>query len=317
MGNELIGLNTSGDEWKFRGKIDSWEELFMRKENFLPIIEPVKKLARGLVADPLTKEGEISIKSLAKKIGKLNRDIEEKGKGVAAELKAKPKLIDATRKAVRDALDEYKAEVLKPITDIEERRQTIVDMTNIPAQGIGCDEAALQTLLDQLFNLYASRTDWAESAQDALQAKNDGERQINSLIAAEKKRKDDAEKFEKFQAKETEYIAQQNRIAEEAKKRAEKEKEAAELAKEEAERKAKEADLRAQDAMRALEKKMAEEAEKNKNNPEPDRETKRTVNREALDSLMSSVMLPEDTAKAVITAIATGKIKHVRIDYTI
>ena len=104
--NSIISLNA--DKFELVGKVTNWEELFLNKENFRQVLIDAQKIGRGLVADPTTKEGCIQIKTMAKKISTLRNLIEEKGKEIAAELKAKPKLIDATRKEVKDTLDKLK-----------------------------------------------------------------------------------------------------------------------------------------------------------------------------------------------------------------
>lgn len=324
--NELICLNTDGKEWEIQGKIENWEDLFLRKENFAQILENVKALAKGLIADPLTPEGSIAIKSLAKKIGKLSRDIEDRGKSVAAELKTKPKIVDATRKEVRDTLESCKEKVLKPIVEIEDRKKSIDEMIDLPAQGIGCDESGIITILEQLNGMYTSRADWKESAKDALYAKQESERQLNEMLKAEKKKKADAVELEERRRKEAEALELKAKLSEEARIKAEADKAEAEKARAESERKSQEAEKARDEAER-----IAQEAERkaqelikaaetgkhieNKLTDVVNPNSRRIINREALESLMHSVIISEDTAKAVITAIAYGKVKYITLNY--
>ena len=115
------------------------EALFLDKKNFVPMLNQVKKIARGLVADVHTEEGFKARKAMNAKLAKLKTAIEDRGAQVAKELKAKPKRVDETRRLVKETLEMLQKEVMAPIREIEARQQEIVEISNIPATAIGCN----------------------------------------------------------------------------------------------------------------------------------------------------------------------------------
>ena len=62
--NPLLTVQETEKEWTLAGKIDNWEDFFMDERNFLPVLEFARERARNLVADPTTKDGQITRKAL-------------------------------------------------------------------------------------------------------------------------------------------------------------------------------------------------------------------------------------------------------------
>ena len=73
--------------------------------------------------DVSTAKGRDEIKSFAFKITRSKTYLEKLGKELADEMKAVPKKIDASRKVVRDTLDQWSDEVRAPVTAWEEAEQ--------------------------------------------------------------------------------------------------------------------------------------------------------------------------------------------------
>ena len=90
-----VELSDNGSKFEITTKCTDPEQLFLHEENFVPMLQQVKKIARGLIADVHTKEGIAARKSLNRKLSSLKTAIEDEGKKVAAALKAKPKIIEA------------------------------------------------------------------------------------------------------------------------------------------------------------------------------------------------------------------------------
>lgn len=329
MANEIIKIEETDKEWTLVGEIADWEAFFMDANNFLPIIEYAKTRARGLVADPTTKEGQIARKSLAKRIGQVEKAIAERGLEVARILKEKPKKIDAVRKKVKDSLLSYKEEVLAPLKEIEQRQAEIEEIDNMPAtRAIGCDSAALKFLLDELDEL--EKKDWKESKADAMYSIGEARRQINDMLARQEKAEEDARKLAEYQRREAEIANAEKEKAEAEKKKAQEE---AEKAKAEAEKAKKEAEEARQKAEKAEADKVAAEKAKElaeakvpewkKNEmpesemlfPEDAIERKRRYNREALDKIAEFTLGEVDMAKAIVTAIVKGQVPHIYMDY--
>lgn len=317
------------------------EAIFLDKQNFVPMLQQVKLIARGLVADPTTEEGAKQRKALSRKIGSLKTAIEDEGKKVAAALKAKPKIIDATRKEVKDTLEMLQDELLKPLKEIEARQQEIIEISNLPASAIGCDSFGIQDVINVLESKAHDESYWKESFEAAIAAINESSRQLNAMLETQLKQEEQQREYERLKAEEAE---RNRKLAEEAAK-AKAEAEEAKRKAEEAERaKAKaEADARAAAEAEAIAKADAErakqqaeaamanatvsvqgdaqkaikDAEKTKSEmlfPEDQQTYKRTCNREALEDL-KACGIDEEKAKAIITAIVKGKVRHIVMMY--
>lgn len=327
MANEIIKVEETEKEWTIVGEVANWEDFFMDEKNFLPVLNFAKERARGLVADPTTKDGQIARKSLAKRIGQVEKAIAERGLEVARILKEKPKKIDAVRKKVKDSLLSYKEELLAPLKEIEERQALIVEISNIPAQGIGCDSAGIKSLLESVED-YASK-DWKESKDDATYVINEAKRQLTDMLVRQEKAEADARELEERRKHDAEVAQAQKEKAEAELKKAQEE---AARAKEEAEKFKAEADAAKAEAVKANEEKATaekakEEAEsklpewKKKEIPESERlfpenveERKRKFNREALEKIVEFTN-DEKIGKAIITAIVKGQVPHIYMDY--
>jgi len=338
----LVKVAETDKSFAIEGKIDNWEDFFCDDKNFIPIVKFVKTRAEGLVADATTKDGQIARKTLAKKINALVKEIDNAHDAVVKELKAKPNLVDKVRKHVKDSLIKYKDDVLAPIKEIEARQAEIVEIENLPAQGIGCDSAGIKMLLERLLVMAKTPEYWKESAKDAESAVIESTRQLKDMQAsaekaeAEKreleelrKHKEEIERAEREKheaelkqaqeeaarlAKEKEELEKKAREAEESKRKAEEEKE-------EAERKANEA----MDKLTEDQRKVVDSPKVEPLFQEMEREHKRKVNNEALDAIAKMDELlkltegdvedAKSVAKAIITAIVKGKIPHVRMMY--
>lgn len=336
-----VTINDNGKTFEIVTKCTDPEQLFLDKQNFVPMIQQVKLIARGLVADPTTKEGASQRKALSRKIGSLKTAIEDEGKKVAAALKAKPKIIDATRKEVKDTLEMLQDELLKPLKEIEARQNEIVEISNLPASAIGCDSDGIQDVIGVLDTHAHDEKYWKESHAEAVATINEARRQLNDMLESQLKREEEQREYERLKAEEAERnrklaeeAAKAKAEAEEAKRKAEE----AERAKAKAEadaRAAAEAEARAKaDAERAKQQaeaaranaainvqgdaqKVIKDAEKTKSNmlfPEDQQAYKRTCNREALEDL-KACGFDEEKAKAIITAIVKGKVRHIVMMY--
>ena len=310
------------------------EQLFLDKQNFVPMLEQCKLIARGLVADATTKEGAATRKALSRKLAGLKNAIEDEGKKVAAALKAKPKIIDATRKAVKDTLEMLQDEVMKPVKEIEDRKNEIIEMSNIPASAIGCDSYGIQDVLNVLEGHAHDEAYWKESYAEAVAALNESRRQLNAMLETALKQEEQQREYERLKAEEAE---RNRKAAEEAAK--------AKAEAEEAKRKAEDAE-RARIAAEEAQKKAEAEAERAKQQAENARATVNVVQSgnaaqiikdsqqtmskmlfsddkatyrkmcktEAKEDLMKC-NLTEDQARDVVIAILSGKIRHVAMMY--
>lgn len=308
--NSIISLNA--DKFELVGHITNWEELFLNKENFRQVLIDAQKIGRGLVADPTTKDGRIQIKSMAKKISTLKNLIEEKGKEIAAELKAKPKLIDATRKEVKDTLDKLKEDVLKPIVDIEKRQEQIAEIDNIPAQAMLYDSVGIEEQMARLKDLREKGADyWQESFEDASKSISDSMRQLNEFLLSAKKKEAEQKELEELRAQKeaAQKIIQEQELA---KARIE----AAEKARKEAEEAANQRIQEAEQKLKEAETKIQTQSyiQSTVSNKFVLRETKTQIKEALIENcFLKNILLDEETARAIVIAIIENKIPHVGI----
>ena len=334
INTNAVTINDNGKTFEIVTKCTDPEQLFLDKQNFVPMLQQVKLIARGLVADPTTKEGVATRKALNRKLASLKTFIDDEGKKVSDALKKKPNIILATRKEVRDTLEMLQDEVMKPVKEIESRQNEIIEISNIPASAIGCDSYGIQDVINVLDSKAKDEAYWKESYADAMAAVTEARRQLNAMLDSALKQEEQQREYERLKAEEAE---RNRKLAEEAAK-AKAEAEEAKRKAEEAERaKAKaEADARAAAEAEARAKAEAEcakanaainvqgdaqkaikDAEKTKSEmlfPEDQQTYKRTCNREALDDL-KACGIDEEKAKAVITAIVKGKVRHIVMMY--
>ena len=95
-------------------------EIFTKENGLDPYLQQVRDEIDSFVPDITTDKSRKAIASFAAKIGKSRKHLDDAGKDLVAELKKKPKLIDAERKRMRDTLDAWKVEARKPLTDWED-----------------------------------------------------------------------------------------------------------------------------------------------------------------------------------------------------
>lgn len=295
------------------------EQIFLHDENFVPMLEQVKKIARGLVADVHTKEGIAARKSLNRKLAGLKNAIEDEGKKVAAALKAKPKIVDATRKRVKDTLEMLQEEVMAPIKAIEARQAEIEEIRCIPGSATGLASDGIKAYIGMLEEHVHDEDYWDESYSAAFDAINDARRQLNDMLAAAEKAEQEKRELEELRAKQAEYERMEKEKAqaelrrmEEEKRKAEAEAEAARKAQAEAERKQREAEA-ASKAMESTDMlKVQQDAQKTKNDmlfPDDGAMYRKTCKTEAKEDLMK-LGLTEEQARNVVIGILTNKVRH-------
>ena len=330
MNTNAVTLNDNGTKFEIVTKCTDPEQLFLDKQNFVPMLEQCKLIARGLVADATTKEGAATRKALSRKLAGLKNAIDDEGKKVAAALKAKPKIIDATRKAVKDTLEMLQDEVMKPVKEIEDRKNEIIEISNIPASAIGCDSYGIQDVLNVLEGHAHDEAYWKESHAEAVAALNESRRQLNAMLETQLKQEEQQREYERLKAEEAERnrkaaeeVARAKAEAEEAKRKAE-EAERARIAAEEAQKKseaeAERAKQQAENARATVNvvhsgnaEQVIKDSEQTKAQmlfPDDNALYRKMCKTEAKEDFMKC-NLTEEQARDVVIAILSGKIRHV------
>lgn len=307
------------------------EAAFISDEYISNLIADIRQKALSVVGDVNTVKGRGVYISMASTVRRTKTAIDDAGKNLVAEMKKRPALVDASRKKVRDALDELAVEIRRPATEWEAEQERIkaeeaarVKAENDRKQFESDHEIAL--LMNEKHDREAKEK--AEEAerqriaheeelkrQAAEQAKREAEEKAAAELAAAKKREEDAiaaRAQAELLAKQAQERAEQE--AKDAAAKAEAEKKAAieaeqRKAQEEADRIKREAE--AKEAARLTEeKRIADEAASRA----ADVEHRRAINAAAVQALIDQG-IPEDWAKACVVAIARGKVPATTINY--
>ncbi|WP_142630910.1 hypothetical protein [Raoultella planticola] len=307
------------------------EAAFISDEYIDRLITDIRQKATSVVGDVNTVKGRGVYISMASTVRRTKTVIDDAGKALVAEMKKRPALVDASRKKVRDALDELAVDIRRPATEWEEAK------ARVEAEELAKKEAeALAARLDVDHEMALLMND----AFDREQAEKEAEAE-RQRIAREEEIKRQAEEKAKREAaeqaqREIDAAASREREALLAKERAEREKkEAAEKAERDriaAEQKA-EADKQA--AIDAERRKAQEEADRIRRETEAkesallaeqkriaeeearraaDVEHRRSINATAVQALIDQG-IPEDWAKSCVVAIARGKVPATTIKY--
>ncbi|ENJ8541441.1 cell envelope biogenesis protein TolA [Raoultella planticola] len=307
------------------------EAAFISDDYINRLIADIQQKASSVVGDVSTVKGRGVYISMASTVRRTKTVIDDAGKALVAEMKKRPALVDASRKKVRDALDELAVEIRRPATEWEEAK---VRSDAEEAAKKAAEELAEKVEIAHEMALLMDKDIDRERADKAAEA----ERQ---RIAHEEQIRREAEEKAKREAEEkhrAELEAASRREAEEraAKERAERERiEAQQRAEREQREAAERAEREKQEAVEAERRKAQEEADRIRREAEQreqarlaeqkrvaeeearraaDKEHRRTINRQAIADLIENGLTQEMAEKALI-AIASGKVSAVQIKY--
>ena len=310
------------------------------------ITQQALEQAKGL--DASTAANRKKLASIAYSVAQAKTGIDGEGKDLVSEAKAKIKVVDDNRKAVRDKLDTLRDTIRQPVTDYEQAEQARL--------------AAIQAVLDQLDTLASAndsdglrlsaeqlhmrkhqaaalaKNDYGDMAADVAAKAESTLKYLDTAIAA-------AEEYEQQQA-EIERMRTEQAAREQADHEAKIAAEAAEKARAEAEAKAKaereaserariEAQLKAEQAERdkqaaidgaEAEKQAAVQAERLRIEAEAAQaekaEAERAANvenqRKGNRTIMAAMLecgIEEEAAKAFLIKVVQGKVPHLKITY--
>ncbi len=248
-------------------KIDDIPAVFV-PNGLDPVIQAIRDQVVTEVPDASTPAGRKRIASAAHRVARSKTYLDDLGKNLVAEAKAKIKAVDAERKRMRDQLDDLKAEVRQPLTaweDAEKARQEaikeqvslltaypddIADAKTLRAElGVVENfEVTEEVFQEFLTNAYAERDKTRQRFLAAIKIAEERER-----VAAERKALKEEQAKLAAEKAEAERKEREARIAREAEERARREAEEKAMMERESEQ-------RRLDA----EKKQAEEAARRK-----------------------------------------------------
>lgn len=296
------------------------EAAFISDEYIDRLIADIRQKATSVVGDVNTVKGRGVYISMASTVRRTKTVIDDAGKSLVAEMKKRPALVDASRKKVRDALDELAVDIRRPATEWEE------DKARAEAEEAAKKEAeALAARLEvdhemALLMNGAFDREQADKSAEVERQRIAREEEIKRL-AEEKAKREAAEQAQRaidaIAARERDALlakerAERDRIA--AEQKAEADKQAAidaerRKAQEEADRIRREAEAK-ESARQAELKRIADEEARRA----ADVEHRRSINAAAVQALIDQG-IPDDWAKACVVAIARGKVPATTIKY--
>lgn len=194
------------------------QAFFLDAEKLDALYGHVEKMARALVADPLTKEGASQIKSCARQIASVKKRIDDIGKDVVAELKKLPGQIDANRKSLRERLEALQDDIRRPVTEIENREDEIDGIKSIHMRLANAASGDIHKELEFVRSIPLTEEKWHESLEKAKAAVEGEAKALALLLDTALKREKDAEELEKLRKnqEEADRIIRENKIKEEA-----------------------------------------------------------------------------------------------------
>ena len=307
-----------------------------------PLLEEITRKVKEFIPSVETDKSRKEIASMAYKVSQSKTWLDNLGKELVTDWKAKAKQVDISRKHIRDYLDDLRNDVRKPLTDWElEQKKKAEEAKKLEEFNLSWEEAIYENLLfdrkkelerreailvkqeeerkqreeaERLAREQKEREERiareaAEAARKEAEEKAEKERQAilareaEARIAVERAEKKRLEDVERAEREKQEAIENERRIAvEEAHKK--------ECARLEAERVEKERLDRIEAEKLAREKAEREEAERKA----ADFEHREQINLAILADLVDNE-IDEEVGKRVIILISKGFINHVQINY--
>ena len=195
------------------------------------ILTKLKNEVRSIPTDISTPQGRAAVKSLAYKVARSKTALDEMGKNLVEEWKAKANAVDADRRRIRNELDALKDEVRADLTAWEMAEQARIDGHENAIKEIAAlpvfetPEPAIDLIAGRLETAKSHSRDWQEFAGRAAQAKGLAVASLEKLLAT--RTAQEAERAElarlKAEAEERARKEREETIAREAAERAKRE----------------------------------------------------------------------------------------------
>lgn len=261
------------------------------------LIEEIRKVALSEVPDLTTAKGRKQIASNAAKVSKCKTYLEDAGKSLVSDEKARLKKIDGVRKKVKEALEEIRDEVRKPLTEWEDKEKERVEKLEGTITFFITSANAAENWMNRPLDDLSDSLKAVEEIKITKRFQEFEDEANRSQKLAIEKIKDSIEKREKYdkEQKELEELRELKAEKEENEKIAEAEEAAAQAERDRIERE-KQAEIDAE---------KAREADKNHRGK---------VNRAIVKELLKCD-IDEAQAKKIVTAIAKNKVPNVKISY--
>lgn len=189
------------------------------------IIDSIRNHVKSLSLDISTEKGRKEIASVAYKIARTKTALDDEGKKLKADMQKTVDLVDAERKNIRDALDELKEEVRKPLTEYEEREkirvrireERIEQISNLAIPFI--PDPDVETIDAHLYQLKEAEVfDWQEFSMRAEHTANQTREKLERMKSDRIKRDEEKAELERLrkEKEEREQKEREEKIAAEA-----------------------------------------------------------------------------------------------------
>ena len=172
---------------------------FTKGDSVEETLAAIEREALAFVGDVSTLKGRKEILAMVTKVTKSKTYLEANGKDLAAEYKAIPKAIDATRKRTKDFLTELQAKVRLPLTEWEIEQQRIADEESAR---IEAEQLSIKVEADHEMGLLMN-SEFDRQKEIEQQEAIERQRKHDERVAAEATRKaEDAAKLAAIRAEE-------------------------------------------------------------------------------------------------------------------
>jgi colicin import membrane protein len=293
---------------------------FSEQDGLRAVINQAREVVSSFEHDLSTDAGRKRTASLAAKVAKLKTRMDAMGKSLTEDWAKRKKAVDENRKAMRDELDELKAEARRPLDQWEAEQAAIAEQARLAklAEEREADhEIAL--LLNEKYDNERSRAIEAERKAEAerqakLKAEQEDREKAIAEQAAERERQASIEREQAMKAQAE--AAERARIAaeERAKIQAEQAEQARILAEKQAAENAKRAAEAAAQAEIARQQAEAQRIADEQAEREANKKHIGAIRKAAKDSLMA-LGIDEETARKVVIAIHDGEVANIKIVY--
>lgn len=260
--------------------------LFSEGDALDTLLERIKAEATSLVPDLTTAASRKEIASMAYKVSRSKVVIDNAGKDLTVDLKARARAVDEKRKLARDTLDELRDRVRAPLTEWEEAEKRREEEERIRREIEAAHERAIEEdalwerereIRERERRIQEAEREAAEKAarEERLRRAREQEERERELIRAEERERAEREAREK-RAREEEWLRREREAQEAAERR--------------------EREAREREAAR--------------------REHRANVRAEVIEAFADALDESDNEAvAAIVEAIDDGLIPHVRIDY--
>lgn len=297
--------------------------VFSSEDSIRNIVGLIRREVCGHEPDLTTVKGRKAIASLAMQVSKSKVILDDLGKGLVSEWKAKAKVVDQARKVARDELDALRDETRQPLTEWEEQQDRIAVEEQLAREA----EAAAKQLAEEIERCHGEAL-LEDEVQTLRREKADRDRAEQERLRKEQEEKERAEREELIRQQERDKVERE--AAERQRKAQEESDRKVREAKEAADREIqKEKDRLAQIERDRVEAEVRERKQREAEQAEAERKAnlKRNIaakNNQAMKSIIkvldqnTNSQFGEDlnqTAKALVEAIARGQITNVTINY--